>query len=112
MSDFEKQLRDALRPVDPADGFADRVMARIEREPARKRSRILRWLPAAFAASMLVSVVAVHDWQVRREQAGLEARKQVLEALKVTGEKLDLAYQAVNRESRHTDDDGSAAPQI
>jgi len=42
--DFEKQLKNALRSVDPAEGFADRVMGRIEREPQRLRGQIFRWL--------------------------------------------------------------------
>lgn len=96
---FEEQLRNSLRPVDPDEGFAERVMLRIEREPARARAMRFRWLAAALAASLVLGV-AVVQWQVRREQEGLEARKQLIEALRVTGQKLDLAYQAVNRESR------------
>jgi hypothetical protein len=46
---------------------------------------------------------------VRREQEGLEARRQLLEALQLTGEKLDLAYQAVNREAPPPADDESGA---
>jgi sensor c-di-GMP phosphodiesterase-like protein len=107
--DFEKQLRNALRPIDPAEGFADKVMSRIEREPERLRRQIFRWLPTALAASMLLGVVVIHDWQVRREAQGLEARRQLIEALRVTGQKLDLAYQAVNRESRPAGNDGSGA---
>jgi len=107
--DFDKQLKNALRPVDPPDGFADRVMSRVEREPERRRRQGLRWLPAALAASMLLGVVVIHDWQARREVEGLEARRQLLEALRVTGQKLDLAYQAVNREPRPAGNDGSGA---
>ena len=33
--DFEQQLRDALRPVDPEEGFDQRVMARIAQERSR-----------------------------------------------------------------------------
>ena len=58
----------------------------------------------AFAA-----IVGTHEWQVRREQEGLEARKQLIEALRLTGEKLDVAYQAVNRESQPSKDDGNGA---
>lgn len=97
---FEEQLRNSLRPVDPDEGFAERVMLRIAREPVRPRARRLPWLAAALAASMILGVVVVQEWQVRREHEGLEARKQLIEALRVTGQKLDLAYQAVNRESR------------
>lgn len=97
--DFEEQLRGALRPVDPDDGFADRVMARVQREPAHQPSRKYRWAAAALAASVVTGVIMVHDLQSRREREGLEARKQLIEALRVTGEKLDIAYQAINRES-------------
>lgn len=100
---FEQQLRSALRPVDPDEGFEHRVMSRIEREPIRARGRGVRWLPIALAASMaFAAAVGTQQWHARREQQGLEARKQLIEALRVTGEKLDLAYQAVNREPQPT----------
>lgn len=109
MSDaFEKQLRQALEPVDPPPGFADRVMSHIEQEPVRLRRRIFRWLPVALAASLILAVVVVHDWQIRRETQGLEARRQLIEALRVTGQKLDVAYQAVNRESHRPPDRSGA----
>jgi len=108
--DFEQQLRDALRPVDPEEGFDQRVMARIAQERSRSRTKITRWASVALAASVLfVAVLGAHQWQLRREQEGLEARKQLIEALRLTGEKLDVAYQAVNRESSLPADDGSGA---
>lgn len=107
---FEQQLRSALRPVDPDEGFEHRVMSRIEREPIRARGRGVRWLPIALAASMaFAAAVGTQQWHARREQQGLEARKQLIEALRVTGEKLDLAYQAVNREPQPTTGNGSGA---
>ena len=108
--DFEQELRDALRPVDPEEGFEQRVMARIAAEPARSRSKVWRWASVvAIAATMaFAAILGAQQWQERREQQGLEARRQLLEALRVTGEKLDLAYQAVNRESQPPDD-GSGA---
>jgi negative regulator of sigma E activity len=108
--DFEQQLRDALKPVDPEEGFEQRVMARVAREPVRSRSKVTRWAAVlALAASVaFAAILGTHQWQERREQQGLEARRQLLEALRVTGEKLDLAYQAVNRESQPPDD-GSGA---
>ncbi len=108
--DFEEQLREALRPVEPDEGFEHRVMARISREPARARTKVTRWVSVALAASVgFAAIIGTHTWQVRREQEGLEARKQLIEALRLTGEKLDVAYQAVNRESQSTKDDGSGA---
>jgi hypothetical protein len=108
--DFEHQLRDALRPVDPEEGFEQRVMARVASEPARSRAKVTRWAAslALVASVAFAAVLGAYQWQERREQQGLEARRQLLEALRVTGEKLDLAYQAVNRESPPPDD-GSGA---
>lgn len=108
--DFEEQLREALRPVDPDEGFEHRVMARIGREPARSRPKVSRWVSVALAASVgFAAIIGTHTWQVRREQEGLEARKQLIEALRLTGEKLDVAYQAVNREEHSAPDDRSGA---
>jgi negative regulator of sigma E activity len=108
--DFEQQLRDALRPVDPEEGFEPRVMARVAREGSRTRSKVTRWVSVALAASVVfAAVLGTHEWQMRREQEGLEARKQLIEALRLTGEKLDVAYQAVNRESQPSKDDGNGA---
>jgi hypothetical protein len=97
--DLENQLRAALRPVEPSAGFAARVMARVEAEQRRQARR--RWrIPASLAASILLGLglyLRVH--QQRETAAGLEARRQVIEALHLTDEKLDLAYQTVKEAS-------------
>jgi hypothetical protein len=109
--DLDKQLRDALRPVDPGEPFARGVLARVTsvipvtRDPDSagdailQRRRALRWQWAAVLASVALGTLAVCDWQARRAQ-GLEARRQLIEALQVTGEKLDIANRAVNHGSR------------
>ena len=99
MSDeLEDRLRKALRPIDPAEGFVDRVMARIDPVPASKQVRRQRWFPASLAASALLGVVLIYAWQADRERRGLEARRQLIEALHITGEKLDVAYRGVRRD--------------
>jgi hypothetical protein len=108
--DLEQQLREALQPVDPDEGFEQRVMSRIAREPARPRRKVTRWMAIGLAASVgCAAVLGTHQWQLHRERQGLEARRQLIEALRVTGEKLDVAYQAVNREAQPATDDGSGA---
>ena len=100
--DLDQQLRDALRPVDPEESFAQRVMSRIANDPTRSARQPVgraRWACVALAASVALGGLIIHQWQVRREQQGLEARKQLIQALRVTGEKLDIAYRAVNEES-------------
>jgi negative regulator of sigma E activity len=108
--DFEQQLREALRAVEPEAGFEQRVMSRIGRQGSRRHAKATRWVSVALAASVVfAAILGTQQWQTRREQEGLEARRQLLEALQLTGEKLDLAYQAVNREEPPTDDDESGA---
>ena len=100
MSDeIEDELRRALRPVDPDEGFADRVIARVRTQPAapsRWRQNRFRYFGAALAVSAVLGVVLIHLWQIQRERRGLQARQQLIEALRVTGEKLDIAYRGVN----------------
>ena len=60
-------------------------------------------MPAALAASLLVAVLlGQHVAQprdralARRTATGLAASRELMQALRVTSQKLDLAYQAVN----------------
>ena len=105
-NDFEDQLRSALRPVDPSEGFAGRVMSRVT-ESSKNRPSFAprRWLTVALAASAIFAVGLTLQWREKQEQAGIEARRQLLEALRVTGAKLDLAYQVVNGDSHSTSQD-------
>ncbi|HXY95648.1 MAG TPA: hypothetical protein VEH00_01660 [Steroidobacteraceae bacterium] len=98
---LEQRLRTALRAVDPGEAFAPRLMARIAAEPARtarpaRAATAASWLAFGLAASVVLAVILAHQWQVRRLEQGREARRQLLEALRVTDEKLNLAYRAVN----------------
>jgi hypothetical protein len=102
---LERQLRAALKPRDPPEGFAAGVMARIAAEPAgplraRRSPAVASWVGFGLAASVGVSVLLAHQWQVRRIEQGREARRQLLEALRVTDEKLDLTYRVVNAQPR------------
>ena len=99
--ELERRLRSALRAVDPGEGFAPRVMARIAAEPApatrpARARAVASWLAFGLAASVVLAVLLAHEWQARRLEQGREARRQLIEALRVTDEKLDLAYRAVN----------------
>jgi hypothetical protein len=103
-NDLDMRLRRALRPVDPGEQFTQGVLAHLANEPARPTMRaprtMMRWAGAAFAVSIVLGILVQHEWQARRTQQGLEARRQLLEALRLTSDKLDVAYRAVNeRES-------------
>jgi hypothetical protein len=104
---FEDALRQALRTDDPGELFTRRVLARL---PADKqvvsvssRPAFNRWLPwsAGIAASLLLGFGMRQQWLEQREQAeGMRAKRELLQALRVTSGKLDLAYQAVAKEDR------------
>jgi hypothetical protein len=80
-------------------------MARIAAEPAaplraRRSPAVASWVAFGLAASVVLSVLLAHQWQVRRLEQGREARRQLIEALRVTDEKLDLTYRVVNAQPR------------
>jgi hypothetical protein len=102
-NELNERLRAALRPVDPGDTFTQSVLARIASEPPRAsvpayragRMLELRWLSGALLAIVATGLLVAHQWQARHIQEGQDARRQVMEALRVTSNKLDLAYRAV-----------------
>lgn len=119
--DLDAELRAALRPLDPGEKFTQSVLARVAEETTRSRwstrlrwpqrsyGTTLRWTSAALAISLVMGILVAHQWQVRRTQRGLEARKELIEALQLTGEKLDLAYRAVNDEEHSQSGDEPGA---
>jgi hypothetical protein len=106
-NDLEESLRAALRPVDPGEKFTAGVMARIADESTRALraprpyATALRWTSVALVVSLVMGILIARELRLRHTQRGLEARAELLEALKLTGEKLDIAYRVVNDEE-HT----------
>lgn len=114
MNDVEHKLRRALRPVSPPEGFAERVMRALPERPVanvvplsivRNAPRPGAWrrfsTPAALAASLVLAVFAGRHVAVQHmeseERAGLAASRELMQALRVTSQKLDVAYEAVQR---------------
>jgi hypothetical protein len=95
-------MRAALRPVAPRDEFNRKLLARLAVAGHRKRSDW--WIPASLAASILLAFGVQHHLQAERDlKNGLEARREVLEALRMTSQKLNLAYEAVKSQSSSLD---------
>jgi hypothetical protein len=102
--DIEARLRAALRPDAPDPGFTDRVMRRIGgnasgdgpvQSDARRR-RVAGWYAAGIAAAILAAVgVRQHLEATHEREAGIAARRQVLEALQLTDRTLELAQRAL-----------------
>jgi hypothetical protein len=96
----DARLRNALAPVDPPDGFAQRVRARVARKaavmPVPSRRRVPRWIAvAALVTAVLASPVAYREYESRRE--ALAARAQVLLALQIASRELNSAHRKVVR---------------
>jgi hypothetical protein len=106
-NDLESRLRAALRPVAPSDDFRRTVMAGVQPRIARRGFRpAVWWMSAALAASLIMAVGVQRNVQESRErQNGLEARREVVEALRVTSQKLNLAYETVKSQSYSLADD-------
>jgi hypothetical protein len=114
--DLESRLRAALRPVAPGEEFTRNLIARVTAHQgseanargARRRSpgSTAWWISASVAASLLIAAGVQHHLQERREtEKGLEARRQVIKALRVTSQKLNLVYEVIKSQSSSPADD-------
>jgi hypothetical protein len=109
--EIENRLRRALRPIDAPADLADRILARLPERPVVvalpvreiKRGMGRYWMPGALAASLVAAVLLGQNVAERRadseRQAGLAASRELMEALRVTSRKLDVAYHAVKQPS-------------
>jgi hypothetical protein len=92
MTDFDRQLSEALKRREPPRDLTASVMARIG--PRRRATWTARvWVPIGIAAMVLLSVT-VYRWE--EVQKGREAKRQVMLALEVTTQKLAVAQKKVN----------------
>ena len=118
--DLESQLRTALRPIAPSAALEKKLIASVTEKPAfaPQTGRFLRrgarsragWLSIGAAACLLIAVGMQHRLHQRDEREnGLEARRQVVEALRMTSQKLDLAYEIVKSQSTALDDGNPGA---
>jgi hypothetical protein len=80
---IDGELRRALRREEPPPGFAERVLARLNRTAPR------RWMALGIAASLLIAIGAIKFEQERRTVRQAErARRDVEIALRIASEKL------------------------
>jgi anti-sigma-K factor RskA len=101
IDDFERELREQLTARAAPEGFADRVMARMQERgaaPERRwwfRQPVWRWV----AATALTAAVAAGGgtlYERQRQEQGEQARAQVLLALRITGTTLRDVERKIN----------------
>jgi hypothetical protein len=94
MTDFDRQLHEALKRRQPPRDLTDAILARLE-PPRPKPGLAWRWVPAAVAiAAMLIAGVGMYRLDQYRK--GQEAKRELMVALGVTAQKLAVAEQRVN----------------
>ena len=99
MDNFERELREQLQARPAPEGFANRVMARVPKRPARPRwfrfpAPVWQW---GIAALLIAGVVLGGIGRERQQRiAGERAREQVLLALRITSSTLRDVQQKVN----------------
>lgn len=84
-SDFEQELKAALRRKEPATGFAERVMRQVA--APRPRGALRGWASLAVAASLFAGVFGVARYEEYRK--GQRAKDELMLALRITARTLD-----------------------
>ena len=103
------ELRDALKRVEPPAGFAERVMAQVRLNEVRRKPAPTRADPTRAAgpfarwaiAATLILAASGGTWyglEMRRREAGEEAKRQVLVSLNIAGSKLRAVQMKINHE--------------
>ena len=91
---FEDGLTRALARKPAPDGFADRVLARIE--VPRHRTSTLRRIAAAIILTAALGGLTAHQIiEHRRNEEGHRARRQLMTALHIASAKMRAAQRAV-----------------
>jgi anti-sigma-K factor RskA len=100
MSQFERDLREALRRKEPPPGFAGRVIARSREIEERREARASwkwswRWSAAVAVVVMLLAGGSLY--QERRRQEAERSKDQLLLALRVTGAKVRVVQERLSQ---------------
>ena len=108
--EFERALQRALRPRGPGKDLSGQIVSRLDPgasppAPAARRRFMRRrnirspWLPGALAASRNAGLGLVQLRQQMREAArATQARAQLLQALRIASENVNIVRAAVSRE--------------
>jgi hypothetical protein len=111
MTPFEEELKQALKRQEPAGDFTARVLARCAKEDAKTQSGFWHsfwatpaWRLGAVAAALVVvaggTAYEQHENEVKREVRGMEAKRQLLLAMRIAGTKLQEVQQRVKESER------------
>ncbi|HEV7573606.1 MAG TPA: hypothetical protein VGQ21_19085 [Thermoanaerobaculia bacterium] len=93
---FENELHRTLTRKSAPDGFADRVLSRIEAPQHRTSASTLRRIAAAIVITAALGSLTAHQIiEHRRIEEGERARRQLMTALHIASAKMRVAQRAV-----------------
>jgi hypothetical protein len=105
--DIDRALERAMDADDPGPAFTNRVIAAVKAEgtvvpfiaPAASRRTGLIWRAALPIAATLALLAGGAQWRAKQaeEARGRAAHAQLMQALRMTGEKLDVVHRAIER---------------
>jgi multidrug efflux pump subunit AcrB len=100
MSNFERNLRDALRRREPPSGFAGKVLARAGEIDERREARSVwkwswRWVSVAALTVMFVGGVSLYQEHQRQIQAE-KSKEELMFALRLTSSRLQLVQEKLS----------------
>ena len=104
MKPLDDELRELMRRREPPEGFAERLMARIEQEPQRQTLAqrttalfwrpILRWVAVTAVVGVLVLAgVSRYEQQKRMQAQAEQASQQAMVALRITNAEIAAALE-------------------
>ena len=103
MKPFEDELRSLLKPEDPDEGFARRVLERVMTGKASEQTPIppalsrLRCLPIWAATAAMVCALlgsgAYVGYRAGRIRKGEMAKAEAIQALRIASDKMNAAFQ-------------------
>jgi len=93
---FEDDLTHALERKSAPDGFADRVLSRLETPRHRSSASTLRRIAAAIVITASLAGLTAHQIiEHRRIEEGERARRELMTALHIASAKMRVAQRAV-----------------
>ena len=106
MTPFEEELKQALQRKEPSGDFTARVLARCAAADAKNQSSLWHsfWTAPAWRLGVVAAALALvaggtafeqHEREANREARGMEAKRQLLLAVRIAGTKLQEVRQRV-----------------
>jgi hypothetical protein len=93
---FEDDLTRAFERKSAPDGFADRVLSRLETPRHHTSASMLRRIAAAIVLTAALGGLTAHQIiEHRRNEEGERARRQLMTALHIASAKMRVAQRAV-----------------